>query len=132
MPGYPQVDTPSVSLHDFDQPVTIMHVRWWLLLVVPAIILGYASTAQMVTMYVLLVAAGYAVSLVLHPHRRCRLCKGTGRQAGGMFTWGDRPCTRCGGSPRHRRWGVRLFSPDKAVWAERASAKAKDRAGRPR
>jgi hypothetical protein len=109
-----------------------MGVRWWLLLVVPAIILGYASTAQMVTIYVILVVVGYVVSLVLHPHRRCRNCKGTGREPGGMFTWGDRACTRCGGSPRHRRWGVRLLSPDKPVWAERSAAKAKDRAGRPR
>ena len=79
-----------------------------------------------------LVALAFVVSLVRHPHRRCRTCGGTGRQRGSMFTWADRPCTKCGGGPRHRRWGVQAMSRDKPVWAERAATRARERSERPR
>lgn len=104
----------------------------WLALAVPAVWLGHASLAGFIVIYLGLVGVAFAGSLLLHPHRKCRNCKGTGREQGAMFTWGDRPCSRCGGGPRHRRWGVQAFSGDKPVWAERNAGRARERRGRPR
>lgn len=122
----------STSLRDFGRPVTIMGVRWWLLLAVPAIVFEHTSMLRFAGFYGGLLAIAYVLSLLLHPHRRCRNCNGTGREPGSMFTWGDRPCSRCGGGPRHRRWGVQVLSPQKPVWGERAAARARERSGRPR
>jgi hypothetical protein len=105
---------------------------WWIVPVLPAFYLGRGRVADTVVFYVLFMAVCYGISLVLHPHRVCRHCKGTGRQRGAMFKWGDRPCTVCGGGPRHRRWGVQIFSREDPVWAERAAAVARKRSARPR
>jgi hypothetical protein len=122
----------GMTLRTFQQHVTIMGVRWWLLLAVPAIWFGHSSLPRLAAIYAGFVAIAYVLSLILHPHRRCRNCNGTGREPGAMFTWGDRPCTRCGGGPRHRRWGVQVMSREKPVWAERSAVRARERAGRPR
>src|SRR5215475_12729700 len=96
-------------------------------LALPALYLGHGNLVASAAFYALLVAAAYVVSLMRHPHRRCRACGGTGRHRGTMFTWGDRPCTTCGGGPRHRRWGVQAYRGDTQTWAERAAARARRR-----
>src|SRR5215475_925184 len=85
-------------------------------LALPALYLGHGNLVASAAFYALLVAAAYVVSLMRHPHRRCRACGGTGRHRGTMFTWGDRPCTTCGGGPRHRRWGVQAYRGDTQTW----------------
>jgi DnaJ-class molecular chaperone len=57
----------------------------------------------------ILAAAGYYISLRIHPLTRCRLCNGTGRHSGGMYTYAQRRCRKCGGTGRKDRLGVRLF-----------------------
>ncbi len=107
-------------------------MRWWLALAVPAVWFGHRSIVAFLAIYGGLIGVAFIGSLFRHPYRRCRSCKGTGRQPGSMFFWSDRACTSCGGSPRHRRWGVQALSSDKPVWAERAAAKARERKARPR
>jgi len=102
------------------------------LLLLPALYFGHGNLAVSAALYAGLIVLAYVVSLIRHPHRRCRACGGTGRQRGAMFTWGDRPCTTCGGGPRHRRWGVQVSRPDTPTWAERAAARARKRKARPR
>jgi len=102
------------------------------LLLLLALLLGHGNLVMVAAIYAGLIAVAYAVSLMRHPHRRCRSCGGTGRHRGAMFTWGDRPCTTCGGAPRHRRWGVQATRPDTQTWAERAAARARKRPSRPR
>jgi DnaJ-class molecular chaperone len=85
-----------------------------------------------VTIVVLLMAGGYAVSLLLHPFRSCRGCKGTGRLRGTLFSYAHRQCTSCGGSGRHRRFGTVLISWRRSVWAEKSAANASNRWNRPR
>ena len=55
-----------------------------------------------------LLGAGYLISLRLHPFRRCPACRGTGRHRGGFFTYSHRRCRRCGGGSRQHRLGVQL------------------------
>lgn len=71
---------------------------------------------------ILLVA--YLVSLRLHPMRRCRPCKGTGRHFGAVFKSSHRGCTSCGGNGRRARLGVNLLHRGGLVWGERAPARA--------
>jgi|GEM_PF-1569519 DnaJ-class molecular chaperone len=87
----------------------------------------------MVVAIIVLLVAGYAVSLAVHPFRACRGCKGTGRHQGTLFTYSHRQCTSCGGQGRHRRLGTVLISRRRSVWAERSAANARDnRWNRPR
>jgi hypothetical protein len=79
----------------------------------------------------IVVFIGYVISLVLHPRTRCWACGGTGRQRGALFSYAERQCTTCGGQARHRRWGSRAISSGQQVWAERAAARARQRASRP-
>jgi hypothetical protein len=84
----------------------------------------------------LAVAAGalfiaYLVSLVLHPRVKCWDCDGSGRHSGGLFSYADRACTTCGGQSRHRRFGLRVISSGRQVWAERAATRARGRSHRP-
>jgi DnaJ-class molecular chaperone len=58
---------------------------------------------------IIFAVAGYFISLRIHPLAKCRLCKGTGRHIGGMYTYAQRRCRKCGGSGRVDRLGVRLF-----------------------
>ncbi len=60
-----------------------------------------------VIVLIVLVGAGYLISLRLHPFRRCPACNGTGRRRGAMFTYSHRRCRRCGGGSRQERLGVR-------------------------
>lgn len=62
----------------------------------------------LVTALVLLVLS-YPVSLKLHPWTKCRLCRGSPRQYGAIYSYAWRHCRRCGGSGRELRRGVRLI-----------------------
>ncbi|HTX25470.1 MAG TPA: hypothetical protein VME19_00485 [Streptosporangiaceae bacterium] len=102
---------------------------WWLILIVPALLIGHGKLGPSLLTYAVLIAICYAVSLARHSNRRCRACRGSGRQRGAMFTWGDRLCTTCGGQGRHRRWGVQLIYPSRRSPAERGTAEARKRRG---
>jgi hypothetical protein len=108
-------------------------MKWWswVGLAVAAFLISRGNLALAAVLYLPAVAVLYVVSLWRHPHRKCRKCKGTGRQAGTMFTWGDRPCTTCGGGPRHRRWGTQFLYGGNQVWAEKTAVKARRRKARP-
>jgi hypothetical protein len=54
-------------------------------------------------------AAGYVLSLVLHPLTHCRRCNGIPRSYGTVYTHAFRLCSDCGGSGRQRRLGARLL-----------------------
>jgi DnaJ-class molecular chaperone len=58
---------------------------------------------------IIVVVAGYFVSLRIHPLAKCSLCKGTGRHYGSVYTYAHRRCRKCGGSGRKERFGKRLF-----------------------
>ena len=58
-----------------------------------------------------LVLVGYLLSLRLHPFRNCPACRNrraAGRHHGSVYTYAHRPCRRCGGTNRQKRWGTRL------------------------
>jgi len=105
-------------------------VRWFLILLVPAILIGQGKPVPSLVSYAVIIAVCYAVSLALHSNRRCRTCGGSGRQKAAMFTWADRVCTSCGGQSRHRRWGVQTFYPQSRTRAERALVEARRRRSR--
>jgi DnaJ-class molecular chaperone len=52
---------------------------------------------------------GYYLSLRAHPYTKCRLCNGRGRHFGTVYTYAHRRCSKCGGTGRKDRLGVRLF-----------------------
>jgi len=58
---------------------------------------------------IIILVVGYFISLRIHPLTKCRLCKGTGRHFGSMYTYAQRRCRKCGGNGRVDRLGVRLF-----------------------
>lgn len=58
---------------------------------------------------IIVVVAGYFVSLRIHPLTKCGLCKGTGRHNGSVYTYAQRRCRRCGGTGRRERLGKRFF-----------------------
>jgi DnaJ-class molecular chaperone len=58
---------------------------------------------------VIIVVVGYYVSLRVHPLAKCRLCNGTGRHFGSVYTNAQRRCRKCGGSGRLDRLGTRVF-----------------------
>jgi DnaJ-class molecular chaperone len=57
----------------------------------------------------IIAVVGYFVSLKIHPLTKCRLCNGTGRHHGSMYTYAQRRCRKCGGSGRKDRIGTRVF-----------------------
>lgn len=78
---------------------------------------------------VLLVVAGYLISLRQHPRgRQCRKCGGSGLQRGLIFRYSHRDCTRCGGRGGRARIGLRILKPGQ-VWGERAPAEAAAKRG---
>jgi hypothetical protein len=111
---------------------TISAVRWFLILMVPAVLLGRGHAVPSLVWYAGIIAVCYVFSLALHSNRRCRTCRGSGRQRAAMFPWADRVCTSCGGASRHRRWGVQLFYSGNRTYAEKSAAKARIRRARPR
>ena len=103
---------------------------WWLILIVPALLIGHGEPLLTLVAYAVLFAICYGVSLARHSNRRCRACGGSGRQKAAMFPWADRVCTTCGGASRHRRWGVQLIYRDNRTRAETLAARARGRRGR--
>jgi hypothetical protein len=103
----------------------------WILVVVAAVLIGRGHLDLTLAAFGGLALVCYLVSLLLHPNRRCRACKGTGRQRGAMFTWGDRLCSTCGGQSRHRRWGAQAFygTTGRRTLAEQRSRQARNRRG---
>lgn len=57
----------------------------------------------------IVVIVGYYLSLRAHPFTKCRLCNGTSRHYGSIYTSTWRRCRKCGGTGRKERLGVRLF-----------------------
>lgn len=53
-------------------------------------------------------AAGYALSIRLHPWRPCRRCGESGKHRGSLFTRSFRACARCGGTGRELRRFARI------------------------
>ena len=53
-------------------------------------------------------AAGYAISIRLHPWRPCRRCGESGKHRGSIFTRSFRACARCGGTGRELRRFARI------------------------
>jgi hypothetical protein len=105
-------------------------VVWWLILIVPALLIGHGEPLLTLVSYAVLIGICYVVSLARHSNRRCRACGGSGRQRAAMFPWADRICTTCGGQSRHRRWGAQLLYRDGRTYAERAAAEARRRRAR--
>lgn len=58
---------------------------------------------------IIVAVAGYFVSLRIHPLAKCRLCNGTGRHRGNVYSYAQRRCRKCGGSGRRDRLGKRFF-----------------------
>jgi DnaJ-class molecular chaperone len=56
-----------------------------------------------------IIAAGYLISLRLHPLMNCGRCKGTNKHRGAIYSYAYRPCRRCKGSGRKRRLGARVL-----------------------
>ena len=56
---------------------------------------------------VLIAAAGYLVSVRIHPLKRCPMCNSTGRHFGGVYA--HRRCRACGGTGRKDRLGTKVF-----------------------
>jgi hypothetical protein len=53
-----------------------------------------------------LAAAGYVVSVILHPYKPCPRCKGNPRKFGAVYTKSFRLCPHCEGRGRVRRFGA--------------------------
>jgi hypothetical protein len=102
--------------------------RWglWILLAMGAFVVAHRNLVWVPVAFVVPLVIFYWFSLRLHPRRVCRKCQGTGRHQGAMFWWGDRACTTCGGSSRHRRWGVQVLhgAPGNRTWAENKARQA--------
>jgi hypothetical protein len=102
---------------------------WWLIWIVPALLIGHGRPGPSLLWYAVAIAICYVVSLTRHSNRRCRACGGSGRQRATMFPWADRMCTTCGGQSRHRRWGTQLLYRNRRTYAERTAAQARKRRG---
>ena len=51
-----------------------------------------------VLLLIVIIGAGYLVSLRIHPLRKCPTCKMTGRHFGSVYKGSYRRCSRCDGS----------------------------------
>lgn len=73
----------------------------------------------------IIVAAGYLVSLRIHPLKRCRTCKMTGRHFGAVYPYAYRRCRTCGGTGRQDRLGTKIFfggTKDTGIFPRRLAA----------
>jgi DnaJ-class molecular chaperone len=64
---------------------------------------------SIVIIIALIAVAGYYISLRIHPFTKCKACNASGRHFGSVYTYAHRRCTKCGGSGRKDRLGVKLF-----------------------
>jgi hypothetical protein len=89
-----------------------------------------AGTGAIITAVVAFIL--WLVSVWLTPFRRCRTCRGAGRQTGFMSTWAHRPCPTCAGVGRHRRYNVTTFFGNNLTRGEARAVRARSRRFRPR
>jgi DnaJ-class molecular chaperone len=54
-------------------------------------------------------AFGYYLSLKIYPFTKCKICDGRGRHYSTFYENAHRKCSKCGGTGRRDRLGVRLF-----------------------
>ena len=80
---------------------------WFFGLLVVAII-GHSVAIGVIW---LVVMAGYAVSVVIHPRARCTHCNGTGELRGSLFPWTFRRCHQCQGGRIIRRGAESIGLP---------------------
>lgn len=107
----------------------------WVAVLAVLFLAGYNSTHSPVDGVMLAGFVGFFLwlgSVWLTPFRRCRACKGTGRQAGFMSTWAHRQCPSCAGTGRHRRYNVTTFFGDRPTRGEARAFRARSRGNRPR
>lgn len=81
--------------------------HWWT--GAPAGAAADLSGSSLALAVVAVAVVGWVLSLWLHPNRRCRRCRGTGKHFGSTFTSAFRLCTSCGGNGRQKRVGARLL-----------------------
>jgi hypothetical protein len=107
----------------------------WVIVLTVLFLAGYNRTQSPVDGAILASAVGFFLwlgSVWLTPFRRCRACKGTGRQTGIMSTWAHRQCPSCAGSGRHRRYNVTTFFGNRLTRGEARALRARFRGNRPR
>jgi hypothetical protein len=107
----------------------------WVIIVVLALFVGTGLTHSVAAGAIITAVVAFITWLTsawLTPFRRCRTCKGTGRQTGLMSTWAHRQCPSCGGSGRHRRYNVTTFFGNNLTRGEARAEKARSRRNRPR
>jgi DnaJ-class molecular chaperone len=68
-----------------------------------------ASRMSALVILVIIAAAGYFVSLRIHPLKRCRTCRMQGRHFGSVYGYAYRRCRTCGGTGRQDRLGTKIF-----------------------
>ena len=59
---------------------------------------------------VIVAAVGYYISLRSHPYTKCRVCNGSGKHFGSVFTTAHRKCGKCNGTGRLDRLGTRFLT----------------------
>lgn len=72
-------------------------------------------TAHPLVAAVVIVSAGYAGSVVLHPYVKCTHCDGGAKHYGAVWRSAWRPCHHCGGVGRRRRLGARILGRGQPV-----------------
>lgn len=122
------------SLHASQPHATIACMRLALVLAAVFFIGAAVTHTAVVGLVLAAVAFGglWLVSINLTPFRRCRTCRGTGRQSGYLFTSAQRACPACGGSGRHRRYNVTTIYGSNQTRGERRARSAAQRRNRPR
>ncbi len=107
----------------------------WVIVLAVVLFAGVTRTRSAADGWILTGVVGFflwLVSVWLTPFRRCRTCRGTGRQTGFMSTWAHRQCPNCGGSGRHRRYNVTTFFGNNLTRGEARAFRAQSRRNRPR
>ena len=54
---------------------------------------------------------GYLISIRVHPFTNCGRCNGGSRHKGAIYSYAYRPCRRCKGSGRKKRFGGKVLGP---------------------
>jgi hypothetical protein len=80
----------------------------------------------------LIVMAGYAVSVLIHPRARCTHCGGTGELKGSVMTWTFRRCPKCQGGRIIRRGAGVIGLPHVRQQARQQQQARKDTSTRQR
>ena len=107
-------------------PGSVVHRKNWYWWLIGAVIFFAVAPPLTGVIVGIAAAAGYVVSLAIHPFMVCRACGGTGRHTGKILAYSHRQCMTCGGQQRHRRLGLVVFSRLKPAWAESRARNARD------